>query len=308
MLGSKKSGFTLVELLVTLAIIGVLVALMLPAIQMAREAARRTQCSNNLKQIGLALHNYHGSFDAFPAASPGKSLGWGWGSSLLPYLECQDLYDELEVEWIKRIPLPSQDPRFGVSLPVYLCPSDTAPSQNDQRNGFGTSSYVSAGMAWRYSQGNVLLKREAMFPPWKQKWVRDGNITDGLSNTIAIGERSWEEGAYAAIWVGAGKWTMSDRMVTDLNGNLNLLFIEMDNCAFVLDENPINAKESHSHPLFASTGTRSWQFSSQHPGGAMFLYADGSVKFIGEEIGSEPVNNYAWTTFQKVVIHNDGGL
>ena len=123
---SKRSAFTLVELLVVIAIIAILIALLLPAVQAAREAARRLQCSNNLKQIGVALHNYHSTFNTFPF---GRTSGDGWsgtGSSmglimLLPYIERSDLYDRYDVELT-----PTTGPNFLLDLtPIrtYSCPS-----------------------------------------------------------------------------------------------------------------------------------------------------------------------------------------
>src|SRR3954470_16964481 len=96
---SRRRGFTLIELLVVIAIIGVLIALLLPAVQQAREAARRAQCSNNLKQLGLGLHNYHDAFKCFPPGSVVDKF-WGWQSLLLPYMEQNQTYDGLNFEFI----------------------------------------------------------------------------------------------------------------------------------------------------------------------------------------------------------------
>ena len=137
----KRNGFTLVELLVVIAIIGILVALLLPAVQAAREAARRMQCSNNLKQWGLAAHNYHDTFRAFPMTNAQNYLpnvqGFSPQARLLPFVEQVNLQDQLDFAlpafsgpWNALMPNPLFAASFATPLQVALCPSDPAPKQN----------------------------------------------------------------------------------------------------------------------------------------------------------------------------------
>src|SRR5262245_13713930 len=149
---SLRRGFTLVELLVVIAIIGVLVALLLPAVQAAREAARRTSCSSNLRQIGLAMHNYHDTFKAFPIgalSTLGPAQGansangdWAWPTAILPFVEQKPLYDQLQPGSSPKAPAVTS-PLVLTGVPVFMCPScpGDKKSLNNLLGGFGKLNY-----------------------------------------------------------------------------------------------------------------------------------------------------------------------
>ncbi|QDS88527.1 hypothetical protein EC9_27180 [Rosistilla ulvae] len=187
-------GFTLVELLVVIAIIGILVGLLLPAVQAAREAARRMSCSNNMKQLGLALHNYHDTYKAFPA-SPGSFgvtkldgskegwLAWSGLASILPYVEQQPLYDKIDFRHTWNAGTGNVEAR-RTRLDAFLCPSDPgaaaewstdlAPSSYGLSRGPQTTWNVTSGSEGGFTDGEA--------------WMSFADITDGSSNTIAAGE------------------------------------------------------------------------------------------------------------------------
>jgi len=217
---SRKRGFTLIELLVVIAIIGILIALLLPAIQAAREAARRATCINNLKQLGLALHNHHDSSKKFPAScsvtgtGPFVQNGWSWLTYILPFCEQEVLYEELQV---KKFPAPAPTPRNIVSNPPFLafitevsafeCPSYSGPKFGSpelspptgaltQYKAIGASHGGSLARAkggpglvpsttMQYQPEGGIHPDGAMFPGVEPKIA---SLSDGTSNTVMVTE------------------------------------------------------------------------------------------------------------------------
>jgi prepilin-type N-terminal cleavage/methylation domain-containing protein len=272
----RRRGFTLVELLVVIAIIGVLVALLLPAVQAAREAARRMSCGNNLKQLALAVHNYHDTHNFFPPEMM-TNPGWGWGAFILPYIEQANLYQQLNPGAVTALP-PAPTLFGGVPLlqrPVktFRCPSDAGPATNafysnpnnaTVNNGYATSNYVC----------NQQVLPHVTFPR-----LRIANITDGTTNVFLIGERRLQIHPQAqrytgAIFIGIGRG--SDSQLT------------------FHATTPINTPSFSSTSLTDASsgdGARRLRFaiSSAHPGGAQFALTDGSVRFVSQNIATNPV-------------------
>ncbi len=228
---SRRKGFTLIELLVVIAIIGVLIALLLPAVQAAREAARRSQCVNNLKQIGLAMHNYHSIHDSFPigmrtdawrdTSATGSLMGWaGWSAHalMLPQMEQSQIYNAANFNWDPQQGTPAQyinSTARNAVINTFLCPSDpNASPRNDKRNSY----YFSKGPDSRdnpTADCSGLAARNISFG------LRD--ITDGSSSTIAFAESlAGKNGAgntyKANMIVGVGDTTPTAKM---LNVSLN---------------------------------------------------------------------------------------
>ncbi len=272
----RRAAFSLVELLVVIAIIALLVALLLPAVQMARAAARRTQCKNRLKQIGIALHNYHGSHQAFPPGWIGVSNGlplagggpgWGWASMMLPSMERASLYKS--INFGAAINDPSNVAILNNALPGYRCPSDPSdprwpirstgapanvlaqlPSAN-YVGSFGTGDVASCGAipAGRICFGNGVF--------YHNSTIRMRDLRDGASHTIMVGERKTDRNAgWHSTWVGAvpgGRDSFARVVGTS-------------------DHTP-NDRAGHFE-----------DYSSFHSDGAQFLMGDGSVHLISDSI------------------------
>ncbi|MEO8494686.1 MAG: DUF1559 domain-containing protein [Planctomycetota bacterium] len=255
-------GFTLVELLVVIAIIGILVALLLPAVQAAREAARRMQCTNNLKQLALSQHGHHDVYNYFPpmyyyVPSPAHAnVDWGGMVRLMPFYEMQTLYDDLDPGNF----LGNGPPVNALSQTVVAtlnCPSDpTGSTLNTYANNYGKSNYlVNHQMASLYTNnaGTVTETR-----------VNFASVTDGTSNTIMYGERDMFQNAAGGVWI--GRVVGKTDAITVGRGDI-----------------PMNTKcpNPGSDPY---CNRHTW--SSMHPGGCNFALGDGSVLFLSERIPS----------------------
>jgi prepilin-type N-terminal cleavage/methylation domain-containing protein len=198
--GRPRRAFTLIELLVVIAIIGVLIALLMPAVQKVREAASRTACANNLRQIGLAMHNHHDTLHSFPVGyydpTPWPQLdhgpGWGWGAYLLPYLEQPAVYNQINLQL--DVGDPANAAARSVFLQVFYCPSDQL---------LTTFTITDAGTnRWALAQGSYVACNgndgvdDFTTPPHTGPFVRGtrgfrvADITDGLSNTMFVADRT----------------------------------------------------------------------------------------------------------------------
>ena len=284
----RKSGFTLIELLVVIAIIAILVALLLPAVQQAREAARRAQCKNNLKQVGLAMHNYHEVNKGLPVGQ--YSCCWGtWIVGIMPYIDQGALYKKYEIN--RKYGIPSDTARYGhpINLPVtrtrltmLSCPSDSwyAPisriTSHNYAVNFGNTAYgqgtlngvVFGGAPFRISGNNTPARNQ-----------RFADIVDGTSNTILVGE----------VLQGIGRdlrgfswWGDASQFTAYLEPNSNLP--DRIYTAYYCNNQP-----KHGLPCAASTGSNPTMFGarSRHTGGVHVAMCDGAIKYISANIDQQ---------------------
>jgi prepilin-type N-terminal cleavage/methylation domain-containing protein len=324
-----RRGFTLIELLVVIAIIAVLIALLLPAVQQAREAARRTQCRNQLKQIGLGLHNYLGNFEVFPFGSragrtwsqSGIKDGTNWRVSLLPYLDQSPLYNSLNF-----------DGSFGAGntmsaayqgnailsdavVSVYLCSSSTlerfpqtyvdyagqVKSFNNQGRGLGihyvgimgaAPTFAWAGQSGFRDCGHGWSCNQGLLTVNECKQLRDA--TDGASNTLLVGEQSGlTEGANrTSNYYGGWSGARNSSKITD--SNCTDLWQTGTTCL----RHPPNANFSdagNGHPYRNNTVINSF-----HTGGVHVLLGDGSVRFLSNDVDFQ--------TLKRLAIRDDGQI
>lgn len=254
----RSRGFTLVELLVVLAILGLLLALGLPAVQQARESSRRMQCRNNLKQIALALHNYYDQKLVLPAGAyvRGPSFpvetGWGWGAMILPFVDQSARYNALNFN-VGTTVGPNQS-EIVKSSPLWRCDSDGSSSTISVPTWNGGVIECAAG---NYCGNSGMLSGMSC--------VRFSDVTDGLSQTFLLGERV------------TGTTQLGNTTFT--SGWYGIL---ANSSSYVFNSMP------YTHPaaqLPINSSRESPQvFSSRHVGGAHFAFADGSVRFVGEQI------------------------
>lgn len=308
-LSKKRQAFTLVELLVVIAIIGILVGMLLPAVQQVREAARRIECANKMRQMSLGMLNYESSHGHFPpgiksrdrsVANPWNMMhrhGLNWSTIILPYVEQQAQYDLIkglsnnmvEPKWWGGSPWVDHAKRV---LPIFICPSDSMGNINNVRpNDHAKSNYVGVvghkldrdlyqitdHSQYSYMSGGVSNNAERValnFPGmlYFNSKVGFEDITDGSSNTFLIGERDGSSMGIdsggtartrgAATWTGANKAGMLHQCLGPTSSDPR----------FTINSNVVGNVE------------RWYAFTSQHPGGATFGRADGSVKFTTENI------------------------
>jgi len=291
----RRRGFTLIELLVVIAIIAILIALLLPAVQQAREAARRVNCRNNLKQIGLAIHNYEGTHGRLPSARTGSPHLWSALSQLLPYVEGGTIYNRIDFGF-GPLTVQNQEPVRQV-IPMLLCPSDF--DSGRIHPDFGANNYMANagtglqnGGSFRPEDGGESI--DGMF--YDRSAVRFAEVTDGLSNTAAFSEstkgtgfdtagpapqnpdRQYGQGpsltpvtdAFCAwsitLWIGqrGREWARGSFIYATFN-----------------HFNPPNSKSLDC--LSGNVGGR-MAARSRHTGGVMNLYCDGHVQFVSDNI------------------------
>jgi prepilin-type N-terminal cleavage/methylation domain-containing protein/prepilin-type processing-associated H-X9-DG protein len=188
----RKRAFTLIELLVVIAIIAVLIALLLPAVQAAREAARRAQCTNNLKQLGIALHNYEGVWATLPSGRYGYPYLWSSLASLLSYVEAANMYNAINFSFASesgQLPLPANSTVESAVIQVFVCPSDG--QQRVDPVNWGATNYVSNSGTGTINSGNFNIVAGAQLPDgpfYNTSAIKFAQIIDGLSNTAGYSE------------------------------------------------------------------------------------------------------------------------
>jgi prepilin-type N-terminal cleavage/methylation domain-containing protein/prepilin-type processing-associated H-X9-DG protein len=311
---SRRRGFTLVELLVVIAIIGTLVALLMPAVQAARESARRMSCQNNLHNLVLALQQYHDSLESFPSGwfyrntEPDRHESWGWGALLLPYLEQKNVHDLLGVtsgSLRQQLDITANPPDpqgqggapyvrklLETPLKIFICPSD---SGYDDRGltvsrsfaqALGSSTVGMTATAVSNYMGVAGHRNPVSSPTnansgkntgvfYENNYTRMADIVDGTSNTFIVGERDTLM-CKSGTWIGVHRPTGGGAAGP----------------AMVVGHSRPKLNQPDPPILWSTNGTGCGEgFSSLHPNGAQFALCDGSVRFVSNNIDHHWVGN-----------------
>jgi prepilin-type N-terminal cleavage/methylation domain-containing protein/prepilin-type processing-associated H-X9-DG protein len=293
---AARRGFTLIELLVVIAIIAILIGLLVPAVQKVREAAARTQCINNLKQIALAMHAYQDTYKKLPAGwstnfGAAPSPYWSWSCAILPYIEQAPLYNQLAPAipptagsgGSLALPTNPANVLMLMPVPVYQCPSDGSQNINPNFGGYAKNNYVVNRWVLGPDSGSNPTRMTIQ------------GIRDGSSNTILVGERD----------------------MTMNVGGASLIRHNASSCSF---EGRMGSGLSPQPPAGSSWTTSNNErlaYSSLHTGGCNFAFADGSIHFISNSIDCDPNDNWGndWAgsypgnltyTGQRLEYPNDG--
>jgi prepilin-type N-terminal cleavage/methylation domain-containing protein/prepilin-type processing-associated H-X9-DG protein len=308
----SRPAFTLIELLVVIAIIGVLIALLLPAVQQAREAARRISCNNNLKQVGLALHNYAEAHGVFPpgysslwkrdGSDPGYAdddvgPGWAWGSMILPQLEQSSLWSSINFSLTMTYP---QNNTAQLSrINTYLCPSDTTRITVPVRDGtntqtiytVGTGNYV--GMFGTGEIGDAPGAGKGMF--YRNSRTTFADLQDGSSQTLAVGERS--HNLSYVTWTGraVGGYLFK---TSSFEGGTDQFAVDPEE-SFTMVLGPVGLEDLPRTPNHPRAHVE--DYWSRHPGGVNFLFGDGSVRFVKNTIAPTVYQALATRSGREVV-------
>ncbi len=294
---NRNRAFTLIELLVVIAIIAVLVAILLPAVQQAREAARRSTCKNNLKQIGIALHNYHDVYGMFPPGhmdtytdyvSAGARHHFSWMTSLLPMLEQNAIYDLIDFEAVSLTTNSNLNPIYysagTVDIPVFLCPSDPVPRMDPN---LAPTNYMG-------SQGNRCNCRakdcDGVFG--HSSYTPMSWITDGLSQTIAVGETlkgDLDPNTVNDNYIftntsgsNAADVTTCQSVYPNAADRATVWIAGQPQYNIMATIRPPNDKNFDC--IAPNYGCTNFAARSAHKGGAQLIFCDGSVHFISENI------------------------
>ena len=304
-LQKRLSGFTLIELLVVIAIIAVLIALLLPAVQQAREAARRSQCKNNLKQYGLGIHNYHDTFNTFPVGHSywDAAPQLGWQPRILPFMDQAPLFNMINFNlgYAPNTPLPDGTPILRKKTPYSVCPSDPSSKiGNPPNNGEAQASYcgslgsnltpsansacqpyaATGGITGFYNfenpggqagHGNTSDPSQisGMFTRFGM-CIKMATVTDGTSNVIFVGEILSDCTDHNGGW-----WDRNQG--GNAHASMSVPPNNMTTC-------PNSKKISNAACTAQNNWNYSWGFRSAHVGGVHFLMGDGTVRFINENI------------------------